>query len=59
MDELECCAERAERLMNRALEQRCWRVVQDQRDKMLAMEAERRRRLSLLEMYAASSWSAD
>jgi hypothetical protein len=47
--ELDHCAQRAEHFMNRGLEQHRWNVVRAHRNTMLAAEAERRRRNSVVE----------
>jgi hypothetical protein len=46
--ELDQCAQRAEHFMNRGLEQHRWNVVRTHRNAMLAVEAERRRRNSVV-----------
>lgn len=53
--ELDHCALRAEHFMNRALEQHRWNVVRAHRNTMLAVEAERRRRTSVVDADAAQA----
>lgn len=55
--ELDQCAQRAEHLMNRGLEQHRWNVVRAHRNTMLAVESERRRRARALATAASEAAS--
>ncbi len=51
LDELDRFAERAEKLMNAALEQRRWNLVQLHREETLAADAERKQRLDSIDKH--------